>query len=362
MSKQGIDISNNQGNIDFATLKNHVDFVIIRVGWGSDIASQDDPKFSEYVQGCIANNIPFGLYLYSYALTSQDVTSEIAHMLRLYNSISDKRLLTYGLWFDMEDADGYKANHGQPLAQYGDLYASFCNTWVDGVKAATSALTGVYASLSPLSNELRNIRTNIPKWVACWSNTQPTFDNMFMWQNSNDGSFPGISGRVDTDVLIGETPSTTNNGDGQNDDVYPTTPEKAVLEIGSIIKIRSGACDLNSGNTFASFVYDTTYDVKEVSGRRVVFGNENGITGVVDIDDVIAFGGADPIQEKTVCIGAAIKIKDGAKDMNTGTTYASWVYNSIYQIKDITDNGSRIVFGNENGITGATHISNIILV
>lgn len=56
-----IDVSDWQGNIDWATVKNHIDGAIIRCGWGKDKESQDDAKFHQNVKGCINNNIPFSL-------------------------------------------------------------------------------------------------------------------------------------------------------------------------------------------------------------------------------------------------------------------------------------------------------------
>lgn len=343
----GVDISNSQGTIDFSLLKNDVDFVIIRAGWGSDDPTQDDPKFLEYVAGCQANNIPFGLYLYSYALTNADCMSEVNHMLRLYNSIADKTLLSYGLWFDMEDVDGYKANHGQPLAQYGSLYSGFCNTWVDNVKAVTGGIVGVYASLSPLSNELSDIRSDIPKWVAFWGSPEPSFPNMFMWQYTNQGSVSGIAGRVDMDVLTG-TPPTPTNTDKQVDSVpVSKTSEKTT--------IKSGATDLNSGSAFADWVYNDTFDIIEVNGNRVVFGKGDAVTGVCDISYTSLSNNA--ISDNSLHVGDTVIILDGAKDLNSGVAFAAWVYNNPYTVIELQDRG--VCFGRNGVISGITDYDHV---
>lgn len=60
------------------------------------------------------------------------------------------------------------------------------------------------------------------------------------------------------------------------------------LKVGSSVKIKSGAKDLNTKKTYASFVYSTKYVVKEISGSRVVFGTSAGvIIGAVDKSNVI---------------------------------------------------------------------------
>ena len=48
--KKGVDISYANGNIDLAKVKNAgYEFVMIRCGYGSDIASQDDSQFAANV-------------------------------------------------------------------------------------------------------------------------------------------------------------------------------------------------------------------------------------------------------------------------------------------------------------------------
>ena len=65
MERKVIDISVHNGDIDFKKVKSQVDGVIIRCGYGSDIKSQDDKKWKQNVEGCIDNDIPFGVYIYS---------------------------------------------------------------------------------------------------------------------------------------------------------------------------------------------------------------------------------------------------------------------------------------------------------
>ena len=60
----------------------------------------------------------------------------------------------------------------------------------------------------------------------------------------------------------------------------------------------------------------------------------------------------------SIAIGDTVMIKTGAKDMSSGGYFAGFVYNNEYKVIEI--NGNRVVFGNVNGVTGATDISNII--
>lgn len=67
---KGIDVSHNQGVIDWKRVKaDGVDFAIIRCGFGMNQINQDDTQWFNNVKGCEQNNIPYGVYLYSYADT-----------------------------------------------------------------------------------------------------------------------------------------------------------------------------------------------------------------------------------------------------------------------------------------------------
>ena len=83
MSKKAVDISYHNGVIDFERLKNAVDYVIIRCGYGQDMASQDDKQWARNVSECERLGIPYGVYFYSYAKTTARIEGEINHCLRL---------------------------------------------------------------------------------------------------------------------------------------------------------------------------------------------------------------------------------------------------------------------------------------
>lgn len=54
------------------------------------------------------------------------------------------------------------------------------------------------------------------------------------------------------------------------------------IKVGSKVKVKSGAKDLNTGKLYSSFVYKTTYTVISISGNRVVFGLNGKITGATN--------------------------------------------------------------------------------
>lgn len=168
MALRGVDISEHNGSVDFAALKNAgVAFVILRLGYGSDYTNQDDKRFAENVRKAEAAGLPWGAYLYSYARTTAMAKSEAQHALRL---LGDKKPL-YGVWFDVEDTQ---------IAQT-DLTAT-CRTFCDTLEAA-GLYAGIYASLSWLTTKLSNAQLDrYDKWVAQW-NSSCTYGKAYgIWQ------------------------------------------------------------------------------------------------------------------------------------------------------------------------------------
>lgn len=179
MSLKGIDISYANGSFDVqAAIKQGAKFVIIRMGYGGDYADQDDGQYDANVKKCEAAGMPYGVYLYSYALNTTQAKSEAQHALRLLKQAGSR--FQYGIWFDMEDADGYKQRNGMPG---NSTLVDICNTFCTEVSAAGYE-TGIYASASWLKNQLNSTKlSGWPKWVAHWGVSTPGYtDNMVLWQ------------------------------------------------------------------------------------------------------------------------------------------------------------------------------------
>ena len=163
----GIDVSEHQGDFDFTPYKDG--FVIIRGGYG--IRNAD--KWAERnIAKCDALGIPWGIYWYSYALNVQTAKVEAERCLRFLNG----RKPRLGAWFDMEDADGYKAYNGFPS---NETITAMCMAFCAAMEAAGNK-TGVYANLDWFENRIGD--TGYDKWIAAWG-----------W---NDGEhYPDLTGK-----------------------------------------------------------------------------------------------------------------------------------------------------------------------
>ncbi|MDY5279829.1 GH25 family lysozyme [Sharpea porci] len=223
----GIDVSYHNGKIDWAKVKAaNIKFAIIRCGYGKDYTSQDDKKWEEYIQGCEANNIPYGVYLYSYATSLSDVDSEIAHTLRLVKSHKP----TYPIYYDLEDSKQEDFSE----ATLSEFATRYCTAIADAGYQA-----GVYANYSWFKNKLTSFTSDnrFSHWIARYYNndgnadargpfnqtdSEPLYQRGFkydLWQYTSNGQVNGISTRVDMnycytnlDIVWNSTVNSSTNG------------------------------------------------------------------------------------------------------------------------------------------------------
>ena len=157
MVKHGIDVSKFQGLIDWQEVKKHIDFAIIRCGYGSDDENQDDPFFKRNADECTRLKIPFGVYLYSYATNEREALSEAEHVLRLVKDYQ----MAYPVYYDLEDNNTTGRQSNQTIANIAQTFAQRLEQ--------EGYYVGMYASLfwfrtkltSPIFNGLQDIMMNL---------------------------------------------------------------------------------------------------------------------------------------------------------------------------------------------------------
>ena len=191
---KGIDVSSYQGKIDWEKVKPYIDFAIIRCGWGNDVKSQDDVYFERNAKICKELNIPFGVYLYSYATNLDDARSEVCHTLRL---IKDKKL-EYPVFLDVES----KAQMALRKEDLTEIVNYYCEEM-----EKNGYYVGIYASLDRFKSNLDSKELyRYDKWVAEWGDELTYKGDVGMWQKTSYDEIPGIKARVDGDVALIDYP------------------------------------------------------------------------------------------------------------------------------------------------------------
>lgn len=190
--KHGIDISYAQGDINFASLKEHTDFVIIRAGFGK-LASQKDEYFERNYKGCKKNSIPCGAYWFSYAHSPQEASLEAKACIE---AIKGKKF-AYPIYYDVE---------GTALSGGIETVSEMCKSFCSALEKA-GYFVGIYMSASPMASLLdESVKKRYALWAADYAPTLDYSGKVGMWQNSSTGEISGISGNVDTDICYEDYP------------------------------------------------------------------------------------------------------------------------------------------------------------
>lgn len=191
-NKIGIDVSKWQGDIDFEALKNdRVEFVIIRVGYtkGPNGEYILDPKFKDNIEGATKNNIPVGLYFYSYA---DSVEHAIKDAKWVVDQIKDYKIdlpIAFD-WEEWKDFNEYNISFYE-LTRMGESF-------IDTVeKAGYKGM--LYSSKSYL--EYIWLPTNKDIWLAHYTDKTTYKGKYKFWQLCDDGKVDGIKGHVDVDIM-----------------------------------------------------------------------------------------------------------------------------------------------------------------
>lgn len=251
MAKLGIDISTHQGKINLAALKDKIDFVIIRVGYG--VSGTIDNKFKRNADLCKTLGIPFGFYWYSYALNEAGAEAEANAFLKAIEPY--KNDYSYGCWFDMEDADGYKRKKGMPSNEMlRKICAKFCS-----IVEEAGYYVGIYASQGWFKNQLNGEELNrYDKWIAQWPTSggkqkglaidPNSKSDRNLWQFTSDAYIEGYSGRLDANYAYRDYPAIIKDMRKEEIIVQPEIKEEPKVELKSIEEIAQEVIDNKWGN------------------------------------------------------------------------------------------------------------------
>jgi len=162
---KGIDVSYHNGVVDWQSLADAgCGFVIIRLGYGN---RHLDKKFVDNVNGSLAAGLKIGVYYYSYALNVESAKTEAQFVQEILQEYGVNPEL--GIWFDMEDADGYKESHSMPNSQ---TITDMCSTFICELNQSGYQNVGIYASYWWLTDVIDTSQLgDAPIWNAQWGNS-----------------------------------------------------------------------------------------------------------------------------------------------------------------------------------------------
>ena len=227
--KNGIDVSENQGSINWARVKEAgVEFAILRTIKRN---GKLDEQFYANVAGCKLNKIDFDVYKYTYATTVDDVKKEVNQVIELLDSIGFKGTI----WWDVEDKTLSKLQKSK---------------LTELIKTAQKEIEnkrygfGLYCNKNWYDNILDVDKIDCPFWIARYINNEkmelintinenlkPKLKEkheLFGWQYSQNGKVSGINTAVDLNKILLEL-------EVKNENTEKTTDK--IIEVENTVKI-----------------------------------------------------------------------------------------------------------------------------
>lgn len=232
---KGIDVSANQGNINWKTVANYgMGFAILRITEKGNVI---DPTFERNYKGCIENKIPVGVYKYSYATSIEQIKTEASIVIKTLN----KRKLDYPVFLDIEDKCQRNISKNI-MMQMINAFRTII------VKAGYKF--GIYCGESWYNTYL----PDGAKKYDCWIAHYPDPDNGTMqtrvkpgtgigWQYSSKATIPGIPTKVDRSVFYKDYSSTTksnNSTTNKQEGGNKLTKEQAINALIAVAKNEIG--------------------------------------------------------------------------------------------------------------------------
>ena len=200
---KGIDVSDNQGTINWEQIPKDVDFAIMRSVRRSGKA---DHQFDANLEGCRECSIPVSVYKYTYAATPEAARQEAQQVVALLQSHG---LTGTMVWWDVEDKG--------VLRPLGVAKLTECIRAAQEVITAAGYGFGLYIGLYVYKERWFDFGAfaGARLWVARYykgyhdmqfadapdQNYKPSVDrDITAWQYTSSGEVPGIKGDVDLNL------------------------------------------------------------------------------------------------------------------------------------------------------------------
>jgi len=197
----GVDVSSHQGAVDWARVRaSGVDFAILRVAYRGYTGGglYLDPLFLDNLTAAREAGLQVGVYLFSQAVTVDEAEEEARFLL----DALDGAPLDLPVYFDWEYVEAEARTDGITRKQITQFAVAFC----DRIRLA-GYVPGVYfnRNMAYTGLDLSQVDT-CDFWLARYQDTPDFPYEVQMWQYSDSGEVPGISGSVDLNLRFVPNP------------------------------------------------------------------------------------------------------------------------------------------------------------
>lgn len=270
---RGIDVSTWNGQIDWNTVKNEIDFAIIRLGYIGNNENSLDSTFERNYSECKRLGIPVGVYVYNYVKTIGRIQDCAKWVLDKLNG----KELDLPVYLDMED--------GSLTGLGSDTLTNLCIAF-NSVIETSSNWAGVYANLNWYNNYLNKdeIKSRYTTWIAHYGVDENKYNGQYdILQYTSSGHVAGIDGNVDMNImyvdLIKEIKGTTPKPQPQ------PQPTKSVDELA--LEVING--EWGNGEDRKNRLTEAGYNYSAVQNRvNEILGASNEIVYTVKPGDTLS--------------------------------------------------------------------------
>lgn len=191
---KGIDVSHHQGNIDWLmAAESGIQFAYIKATEG---VGYIDPAFRRNATGAPAVGLKVGFYHYARPETGNSPVQEAESFASAVNGL--KSDLPHVL--DLEDDKDHKVS-----ALGAAFLTNWAYEWLAEVRKRTGHKVMLYTGGSFARSYCGSKLAEFPLWIAHYGVDTPMANNTWrkwsMFQYASDGKVPGISGKVDMNVM-----------------------------------------------------------------------------------------------------------------------------------------------------------------
>ena len=194
--KRLADISYHQGNINWDTLWNsgEIDGVILRIGYNG----YEDVNFANYLSNVRRLNIPYGIYMFSYAHNPAEAIFEANATIQLLNKYNVSP--NYPIYYDIESYSIPSQNESSDDITKED-YERMVYNFINRLKAAGYDAK-VYTYLNYAMTRFNDNTRSMVDWIAHYTDGDCGYTLPHRgWQYTSSGNLPGIAGNVDLNIF-----------------------------------------------------------------------------------------------------------------------------------------------------------------
>jgi len=193
--KKIIDISSWQGNIDFEKVKEEVDGVIVRLGYGTTLLDSPvlDSKFYEYINELTRLDLLYGIYFYGYAQNIFASNLEVGFVNDVLSSLKISKDIY--IFYDAE------INNYNDVFYSMSIYEPVVNNFIMVLNGLGYPNVGLYSNYYMLTNGSLAFDHDYPIWVAQYNDTCNYEKEYVGWQFTSKGQINGIEGNVDVNLF-----------------------------------------------------------------------------------------------------------------------------------------------------------------